>query len=146
MRKVFKDTPLDEITLRRFEKPSEKNVKENVRKFCISIGLLQPGDSRDIISKIMFLLIKKSKKKEFLPIKKIYEKLEEHAGGTPSNIRRHLRRLKELNLVEKTSYGYRIREFLPLNEIFEKVIKKFTISPAMERITEYCEAIDKHEL
>lgn len=51
-----KDIPLNEITLRRYEKPYESSRRELVRKVCLSLGLLQPGDSRDIIVDIMFVL------------------------------------------------------------------------------------------
>ena len=47
MSKVSKDIPLNEITLRRYEKPNLQG-RELVRKLCLSIGLLQPGDSRDV--------------------------------------------------------------------------------------------------
>lgn len=40
------DTSLAEITLRKYEKPKSENKRELVRKVCLSLGLLQPGDSR----------------------------------------------------------------------------------------------------
>jgi len=43
---ISKDTPLSEITLRRYEKPSAYTKRELTRKICLSIGLLQPGDSK----------------------------------------------------------------------------------------------------
>ena len=46
---ISKDIPLAEITLRRYEKPYNLQKRELIRKLCLSIGLLQPGDSRDII-------------------------------------------------------------------------------------------------
>ncbi len=49
MSKISKDIPLSEITLRRYEKPSKLSERELVRKICLSVGLLQPGDSRDVI-------------------------------------------------------------------------------------------------
>ena len=47
--KVSRDIPLAEITLRRYEKPYDLNSRELVKKVCLSLGLLQPGDSRDVI-------------------------------------------------------------------------------------------------
>ena len=65
MSTISKDTPLSEITFRRYEKPNAK-ARELVRKFCLSIGLLQPGDSRDIIVDILQVLIQSSKQKQML--------------------------------------------------------------------------------
>ena len=42
---ISKDLPLSEITLRRYEKPYATNKRELTRKLCLSLGLLQPGDS-----------------------------------------------------------------------------------------------------
>ena len=41
--------PLAEITLRKYESPYELGRRELVKKICLSLGLLQPGDSRDVI-------------------------------------------------------------------------------------------------
>ena len=41
---MVKEVPLTEITLRRYEKPYDSS-KEIIRKICLSLGLLQPGDS-----------------------------------------------------------------------------------------------------
>ena len=48
-RKVSIDTPLAEITFRKYELPTGQTKREAVRKLCLSLGLLQPGDSRDVI-------------------------------------------------------------------------------------------------
>jgi len=48
-RNVCKEIPLAEITLRKYERPSDLSKRDLIRKLCLSIGLLQPGDSRDII-------------------------------------------------------------------------------------------------
>ena len=37
------------------------NERELVRKLCLSIGLLQPGDSRDVIVDILYVLLKAKK-------------------------------------------------------------------------------------
>ena len=47
---VSKDIPLAEITLRKYEKPYKTSKRDTVKKLCLSIGLLQPGDSREIIT------------------------------------------------------------------------------------------------
>ena len=63
---IAKDIPLAEITLRRYEKPAELTERELVRKLCLSLGLLQPGDSRDIIVDILHTLLSAKKKKQEL--------------------------------------------------------------------------------
>ena len=54
----MKDIPLSEITLRKYEKPYEASSRELTRKLCLSIGLLQPGDSRDVIVDVFEFLLK----------------------------------------------------------------------------------------
>ncbi|VVB75483.1 Uncharacterised protein [Candidatus Tiddalikarchaeum anstoanum] len=141
-KRVFKDTPINEITLRRFEKPTSDDALTLVRKLAISIGLLQPGDSRDIVSELLYLFVNSAKKKEFVTIEKVMDNFKDKDGGTPNNVRRQLRRLKELNIIERTSYGYRIKEFMPLTAIFKEYIMKYNIEPCIERIQEYCNLID----
>lgn len=145
MKRVFKDIPIDEITLRRFEKPLNNDLKSLIRKFAISIGLLQPGDSRDIMSQLLFSFINASKRQEFLLVDDIIAQFKNEKGGTPNNIRRHIRRLKDLSIIERTTYGYRLKEFLPLSEIFEEYILKYTINPSIARLKEYCKTIDEND-
>jgi hypothetical protein len=40
--------------------------RELVRKFCLSTGLLQPGDSRDVMVDILYVLLKARQRKEEL--------------------------------------------------------------------------------
>jgi hypothetical protein len=146
---ISKDTPLTEITLRRYEKPTVKG-RELIRKLCLSLGLLQPGDSRDIIVDILDVLLKESKNKNPLSSedieKKVIESRKKHnlstLGTASSNIRRQLRRLREIFIVEKVRNQYRITEFYNLKELFEEKIMKYLIPSIQERIYEYCEAID----
>jgi len=37
---ISKDTPLAEITLRRYEKPGDISGRELVRKICLSLGII----------------------------------------------------------------------------------------------------------
>jgi len=60
----MKDIPLSEITLRKYEKPAGLEKRELVRKICLSLGLLQLGDSRDIIVDILMVLIEQIKLKK----------------------------------------------------------------------------------
>jgi len=63
--KSFSETPLKEITLRRYESPHNLTKREALKKICLSLGLLQPGDTRDVIVDILLILEKyKEVKKE----------------------------------------------------------------------------------
>ena len=59
--KVSNDRPLAEITLRKYEKPYEMSRRDLIRKICLSTGLLQPGDSRDVIVDIFYILLENKK-------------------------------------------------------------------------------------
>src|SRR3989344_6184506 len=98
---VSKDIPLAELTLRKYEKPSsEATQREIIKKLCLSIGLLQPGDSRDVVVDIFHVLIDS---KNELNSDEIQERVIEYRkknklvlnGIAQSNIRRQLRRLRE---------------------------------------------------
>jgi hypothetical protein len=43
-----KERPLAELTLRKYEKPYRLSGRELVRKLCLSLGLLQPADGREV--------------------------------------------------------------------------------------------------
>ena len=149
MTKISKDTPLSEITLRRYEKPSKLSERELVRKICLSVGLLQPGDSRDVIVDIFHVLLKAKKQKKFLDSKEIEKQVIEARkkqklpllGIASSNIRRQLKRLKELFLIESIANKYRITEFEDLRIIFEEKIEKYYLKSIIDRIRDYLEAI-----
>lgn len=136
-KKVARDTPLSEITLRRFEKPYGDR-DEILRKFCISIGLLQPADSRDLVVSIIKELLDARKDEKMISTEDIQSSIK----GTKPNIRRHLRRMKEIGLVEKLENRYRIREFMTLSEILNEHIRPFVIETAFSRIVEYAETLD----
>jgi len=146
---ISKEIPLSEITLRRYEKPSKLSDRELVRKLCLSIGLLQPGDSRDIIVDILYVLLKAKKQKKLLASEEIEkevidsrkkQKLALH-GIASSNIRRQIKRLRDLFLVEKVKNSYRINEFEDLNIIFEEKIEKFYLKSIVDRVKEYFESV-----
>ena len=67
------DTPLSEITLRRYEKPYNLTKRELVRKLCLSMGLLNPGDGRDVIVDVLYVLLEAAKDKTLLSSEKIRE-------------------------------------------------------------------------
>ncbi|MBW3022825.1 hypothetical protein KY308_01865, partial [Candidatus Woesearchaeota archaeon] len=56
-----KETPIHEITLRRYEKPYSSSKRDLVKKACLSLGLLQPGDSRDIVVDVLYILLESGK-------------------------------------------------------------------------------------
>lgn len=150
---ISKDIPLSEITLRKYEKPYDMPKRELIRKICLSVGLLQPGDSRDIIVDILCVLHDAKKKNVFLGSEEIREKVlkmrEEYnlplIGVASSNIRRQIRRLRELFLVEKVKNSYRINEFEDLDVLFDERIRKIYLDNIINRIKDYFEAIDKRE-
>ena len=146
---VAKDIPLSEITLRRYEKPANLNERGLVRKLCLSIGLLQPGDSRDVVVDVLNVLIKAKKEKKDLTSEKICANVIEERkklrlamlGIASSNIRRQLKRLKDLLIIEKRLNAYRITENNNLNEVFEEKIEKFLLRSITSRIKEYLQKI-----
>ncbi len=152
MPKISKDTPLSEITLRRYEKPNVKG-RELTRKLCLSLGLLQPGDSRDIIVDILFVLIEASKQKRYLSSEEIerlaIELRKNHSlprsGSASSNIRRQLKRLRDILVIEKIKNTYRITEFYTLKELLEEKVMKILVNSIQERIYEYCDRVDEEK-
>ena len=62
-------------------------------------------------------------------------------GVAGSNIRRQLKRLKDLFLIESIKNEYRINENESLINIFEEKIEKFYIKSIVERIKEYLRAV-----
>ena len=146
------DSPLSEITLRKYEKPYQSGKRDLVRKICLSLGLLQPGDSRDIVVDILLVLLKAREEKKELELEKIKEQAIEARklasleikGIADSNIRRQLKKLRDVMLIEKiNNNSYRISEFEPLSEIFESKVKNFYISGITDRIKEYLELLEK---
>ena len=151
LKTISKDIPLSEITLRRYEKPSNLSDRELIRKICLSVGLLQPGDSRDVVVDILNVLIKAKKDKKNLTSDEVCSCVIEERktlklamlGIASSNIRRQLKRLKDSLLVEKRLNAYRITEHNNLNEIFEERIEKFLLPSINSRIKEYLKKIDE---
>jgi hypothetical protein len=147
---MVKDIPLAEITLRRYEKPYDSPKRELIKKVCLSLGLLQPGDSRDIIVDIFLVLEESRKQKNWLSSFDIRDKVEqtrkenslENKGLAESNIRRQLKRLRDVLIVDKQENKYRISEFAPISEIFESKIEKFLVPQTIERIKEYLGKLD----
>ena len=147
MSKIARDIPLSEITLRRYEKPNLKG-RELVRKFCLSIGLLQPGDSRDVVVDVLHVILKKKKEMNSEEVRDSVinfrkEKNLALLGVASSNIRRQLKRLRDLLIIEKTANNYRIMENLALNDIMKEKVEKLIIPSVVDRVREYFNAIDE---
>ncbi len=150
MTDVSKDTPLKEITLRKYEKPGKCSGRTLVRMLCLSLGLLQTGDSRDVIVDILYVLIRARNQHRALTSKEITSRVEgarkraqqDMTGTAPSNIRRQLLRLREMFLVEKVNNTYRIAEFGKLSTIFEEKIEGFLLESIVKRVKTYTKEVD----
>jgi hypothetical protein len=148
LNKISVDRSLAEITLRKYEKPDSLKDRELVRKLCLSIGLLQPGDSRDIIVDILFVLLKSNGALTSIEVEEQVIALRKEnklqlLGIASSNIRRQLLRLRELFIVEKVKNSYIINENSKLVEIFSQKIEKYYLNSITERVREYAIEIDK---
>ncbi len=149
--RIAKDLPLSELTLRRYEKPGESQGRDLVRKMCLSLGLLQPGDSRDVVVDVFAVLLEARKQKEELHSDMVRERVIEYRkkrnlpqlGIAHSNIRRQLRRLKDLFLVEANSNMYRVTEFMPLSEVFKEKGEGFLLQSVLSRVREYLKKVDE---
>lgn len=150
MGKIARDTPLAEITLRRYEKPTASE-RELVRKFCLSVGLLQPGDSRDVVVDVLHVLLKAKQYRNELHSEEIKNQVIEERkrmklpllGIASSNVRRQLKRIKDLHLIESNANLYRIAEFGTISEIFEEKVEQFILKSVMSRVKEYVKKIDE---
>ncbi|MFC1691423.1 hypothetical protein ACFL0W_04555 [Nanoarchaeota archaeon] len=151
MRLISQDTPLAEITLRKYERPHNNTPRDLVRKLCLSSGLLQPGDSRDVIVDILHVLLSVKSDKKELTSEEIRDLAVEFrkqnnisiVGTASSNVRRQIKRLRDMFLVEKVRNKYRITEFNKLNEIFEEKIEQYMLQSLLGRVKEYCKVIDE---
>jgi DNA-binding transcriptional ArsR family regulator len=130
--KVHKEVPISEITLRKFEKPYG-DIDTCLRKFLMSIGLLQVGESRDDVTKIFKQLLLSKK-----PLS--MSEIIRGTGASPSNARRHLRRLRNLGFVEKIGPDYRISEGKTLPEIVSEISSM--LETTMRRVMDYAEFLD----
>ncbi|MBS3099925.1 hypothetical protein J4463_01795 [Candidatus Pacearchaeota archaeon] len=148
---MVKESPISEIILRKYERPYNLDKRQLIRKICLSLGLLQPGDGRDVIIDILMVLNEESKNKVKLDSSQIIEKVEtlrkqnnlELKGLAESNIRRQLKRLRDMMIVEKQNNLYSLSEFESLHSIFKDKIEKFLIAPSVERIKDYLAELEK---
>ena len=146
MKKVAKDLPLAEITLRKYERPYKMGKRELIRKLCLSIGLLQPGDSRDVVVDVLQVLLENKEGMESETIKREVIKYRKRSnlplkGVAGSNVRRQLKRLKDLFLIQRINNEYRINEDEELSRIFEEKIEKYYLPSIVSRVKEYFNSV-----
>jgi hypothetical protein len=142
--RLFKDRPLSGISLNEFERPTN-DYNTNLRRFCISLGLVSPGESRIAIVYILDILLKSRKKSpegldSYEIIKSLYKR---KVKIVYANILRDLRKLMATGLVEKRNSLYRIKENMRLDEIISDFIKPYIIDRMLNKIEEYAKSIDK---
>jgi len=147
-----RDTPLAEITLRKYERPYNIKGRDLISKMCLSVGLLQPGDSRDVVVDVFMALLNNYKKgNKAMTSKEIEDAAialrKKHNlkvwGVASSNIRRQTKRLRDLYLVEKVVNNYRISENETLSNIYKEKVEQFMLNSIRERVGEYFTIVDK---
>ena len=148
MKKIAIDTPLAEITLRKYEKPSSLKDRELVRKLCLSLGLLQPGDSRDVMIDVLHVMLRAKKpltsvQVENLVISRRKQAKQPLLGIAPSNIRRQLLRLRDIFILEKVKNNYIVREKAKLVDLFNEHVEKYYMKSILDRVSEYLKEADK---
>ena len=145
--KVSKDSPLAEITLRKYEKPYDMSRRDLIRKICLSTGLLQPGDSRDVVVDIFQILLDKKEPMSCEEVRESVINLRKDAklplnGIAASNIRRQLKRLRDMYFVEKVKNSYRINENENISILFTEKIEKFYLPAIVSRVKDYLKALE----
>ncbi|MCW1294170.1 MAG: hypothetical protein OH316_00265 [Candidatus Parvarchaeota archaeon] len=142
--KLFKDKPLYRVVLSEFEKPTA-DYFSNLRRFCISLGLVNPGESRIGIVYILDILLRSRKDKtgglsSYDIIKKLYSS---NVKIVYANILRDLRKLIAAGLVEKIDGNYRIKENMDLPEIMDKFVRPYIIDRVLKKIGDYASAVER---
>lgn len=149
---ISRDTPLAEVTLRKYERPSGMSGRDLVRKLCLSTGLLQPGDSRDVVVDVFQVLLEHPNEQfTSTEIEKMtIENRKKHSlpslGVAPSNIRRQILRLRDMFFVEKVGNYYRINEGALLSDIFSEKLETYFLNSILSRVREYVDAVDEEFL
>jgi hypothetical protein len=142
-KRLYKDIPLAGISLSEFERPGN-DYFTNLRRFCISIGVISPGESRVGIVHILDVLLKARKGHphgldSYSIVKELYKT---DVKIVYANILRDVRKLIEVGLVEKRDSKYRIKENLNLNEILNSFIKPYIVDRILKRVSEYAIKLD----
>lgn len=140
---------MSEFTFRRYEKPYDMPRRDLIRKLCLSTGLLQPGDSRDVVVDVLHVLLDAKDSKVMMNSEQVKDdviKLRKKnklslKGVAGSNIRRQLKRLRDLFIAEKLKNEYRITEFEDLHVLFDSRIEEYLIKSVVSRVKEYFKAV-----
>ncbi|MDP4012526.1 MAG: hypothetical protein Q8R00_02875 [Candidatus Nanoarchaeia archaeon] len=146
---ISRDLPLSEFTFRRYEKPYDMSRRDLIRKLCLSTGLLQPGDSRDVVVDVLHALLDAKVKKLMMNSEQVKDEVINLRkknklnlkGVAGSNIRRQLKRLRDLLIAEKIKNEYRITEFEDLHVLFDSKIEEYLIKSVVSRVKEYFKAV-----
>ena len=120
------DIPFDEITLRSYGAISNRSGRDLIKLCCLSMGLLNPQDKRDVIIDVVHVLVLAGKNKEWLSSSEVNKRVISHRkelnlsleGTAGSNIRRVLKSLKDFGLIESQRATYRIIDFDSLDNVF----------------------------
>ena len=64
-------------------------------------------------------------------------------GIASSNIRRQLKRIKDLHLIETNANLYRITEWSDLSELFQDKVESFILRSVLDRVKEYVKRMDQ---
>lgn len=144
---VSRDTPLNELTLRRYEKPGNLGHRALIKKLCLSVGLLQPGDSRDIIVDVLYIMLQSKEElaSEEIRLRVINYRMKNKLllnGIASSNIRRQLKRLRNLFLIEKVANRYRIYENADITNTFEEKLETYLLKDIIGRVKDYYKQVD----
>jgi hypothetical protein len=150
MGRISRDLPLAEITLRKYEKPYNLKGRDLVKKLCLSMGLLNPGDSRDVVVDVFSVIINSDEPitSREVEAKVVFQRKSMDLpmlGITPPNIRRQIKRLRDIFLIERISSAYRLNENQQLAEIFVDKIEKYYLRSITERVKEYCRALHRRD-
>lgn len=147
MAKVATERPLEQLTLRKYEKPFRLEGRQLIKKFCLSLGILQPGDSRDVIVDVLHVLLQN---KSLTALEVEHSVIEERKkqnlpplGITGSNIRRQLHRLQDIHLLERQVKNYVFAENRSLSEALNERTLKTLLGAIVERVQEYAKRIEE---
>jgi predicted transcriptional regulator len=130
------DFPLFEITLRKYERPENIDERTIIRRFCMSLGLINIGDTRIGIVELFEVLLKVENP---LKAEEIREKLGKKLAL--SGIRRHLRRMQLVGIVEHRNKKYALSEGGDLAYSLKLTTKRYSIDDTFDRIIEYAEKL-----
>src|SRR3989344_593470 len=98
-----------------------------------NIGISNPHQGKVPFFSCFKNLIIEARKEGNLPL----------VGVADSNIRRQLKRLREIYLVEKIKNRYRINEHDSLSNIFSERIEQYLLQNVLSRIRDYLGKIDE---